>query len=440
MAILCVPVTESAADQRPHTMRGVGGERPIIALIMLFLLVTDGRVSQTCGRTLSMGAIRAYIATLQPLDGIMTAMATHSAGFGSVSGRLVVDTAEEGAVSPFGRSLFTLTLSVWLGSFLLSTVRDLADPPTGFALMTVVRLAFAAFGAVLCVPLHMLLRRLERKPSAVQLSAGVFGSAIAAVAYTQLTFVAMRATSLPVPNYGAAWQFYNTIYWALFFIAWSALRVALSYGRQVTAHAQRASEAEALARDAQIRALRYQVDPHFLFNALNSVSALVVADRKNDAEEMLSKLAAFFRASIAVDPRDDVPLREEIGLQRLFLEIEQVRYPDLTITIDVESTLNSALVPALILQPLLENAVKFGVARREGAGHISIHARSQGNRVWIAVEDDGLGIDVDPGTGTGLRNVEDRLRARFGDQSRVEAGPIDGGGYRASVFMPLRRA
>jgi two-component system, LytTR family, sensor kinase len=378
-----------------------------------------------------------YIIACPPVNGIMTAAASRSPSTPPV--RLVVDLAERDGARSFGGSLVTLTLCVWLGSFLLSTVRDLADPPTGFALMTAVRIVFAAFGAILCLPLHLMLRTLEQKPPVLQLIAGVIGSTFASIAYTQLTFVAMRATSLPVPSYGAAWQFYNTIYWALFFVAWSALRVALSYGRQVTAHAQRASQAEALARDAQIRALRYQVDPHFLFNALNSVSALVVADRKNDAEAMLSKLASFFRASIAVDPRDDVPLREEIGLQRLFLEIEQVRYPDLDITIVVDPQVENALVPALLLQPLLENAVKFGVARREGAAHVSIHAAAQGSTLRITIDDDGIGTTSETGTGTGLRNVEDRLRARFGTHYKVVAGPRPDGGFRAVVSMPLRR-
>lgn len=354
--------------------------------------------------------------------------------------RLVIDAAPDiQSSASMRRSLILLTACVWLGSFLLSTLRDLADPPAGFAVMTMIRFAFAGFGALLCLPLHTVLAHLESRSPTVQLAAGILLSVLAAIAYTQLTFVAMRATGLPGPNYGAAWQFYNTVYWSLFFIAWSALRIALAYSRQAAINAARANDAEALARDAQIRALRYQVDPHFLFNALNSVSALVVADRREHAEAMLAKLAAFFRASTALDPRDDVTLCEEMAFERLFLEIEQVRHPDLAIDITMAADVATATVPALILQPLVENAVKFGVARRDGPARIAIVARRIGDRFLVTVENDASGTGANPGTGTGLTNVESRLRARFGTQSAVTAGACPEGGYRVDVTMPFER-
>ncbi len=227
-----------------------------------------------------------------------------------------------------------------------------------------------------------------------------------------------------------------------FFVGWAALYLALRYAAEVGALERKNAAFRAAAQAAELRALRYQVNPHFLFNTLNSLSSLVMADRRPAAERMIINLSSFFRASLVGDPSEDVRLAEEIRLQRLYLEIEQVRFPDrLRIAVDLPDDLRYALVPGLILQPLIENAVKYGVSRSRRPVTIGIRARDEQGLLLLSVEDDGepgaAGKEAASGTGLGLRNVADRLAARFGSNGYCRAHPLDAGGYRVDLAMPL---
>jgi two-component system LytT family sensor kinase len=178
--------------------------------------------------------------------------------------------------------------------------------------------------------------------------------------------------------------------WYFLFAAWAALYVAMSYATQLRASDRRAAAFAREAQEAQLRALRYQINPHFLFNTLNSLSSLILSQRTDVAERMIMNLSTFFRTTLSADPTADISLDEEIKLQRLYLDIEQVRFPErLNVEIDIPETLGSARVPILILQPIVENAIKYGVARSRrpvtlrisaveeaGRSHISSSARS----------------------------------------------------------------
>ena len=230
-----------------------------------------------------------------------------------------------------------------------------------------------------------------------------------------------------------------------FFAAWAALFLALSYAADVGAAERRAAGFRAAAQAAELRALRYQVNPHFLFNTLNSLSSLIMTDRRDAAEQMVMNLSTFFRTSLAGDPTEDVVLGDEIRLQRLYLEIEAVRFPErLRVEFDVPPALAQACVPGMILQPLVENAVKYGVSRARRPVTVAIRASAENGRLRLRVEDDG-DVPVDTrdarttdGTGIGLRNVSERLAARFGmDEARAVWGPRHGGGYAVTLLMPL---
>lgn len=228
-----------------------------------------------------------------------------------------------------------------------------------------------------------------------------------------------------------------------FVVAWCALYLALCYAAAVRGAEREAAGFRAAAQAAELRALRYQVNPHFLFNTLNSLSSLVMTDKKEEAERMIMNLSTFFRTSLTGDPTEDVPLYEEIRLQRLYLDIEAVRFPDrLKVDVEVPDSLRTACVPGLILQPLVENAVKYGVSRARRPVTVRIRAREDSDGLILTVEDDGdpMGAnDGNNGTGVGLRNVRDRLAARFGDQGRCRWGPLPGGGFCVTLFMPLSR-
>lgn len=228
-----------------------------------------------------------------------------------------------------------------------------------------------------------------------------------------------------------------------FFVAWAALYLALSYAAAVRGAEREAAEFRAAAQSAELRALRYQVNPHFLFNTLNSLSSLVLTDKKEAAEQMILNLSTFFRTSLTTDPTEDVPLYEEIRLQRLYLDIEAVRFPDrLKVEVEVPDPLRTACVPGLILQPLVENAVKYGVSRARRPVTIRIRAREDSDGLVLSVEDDGDPMtenDRIAGTGVGLRNVRERLAARFGGDSRCRWGPLPDGGFSVTLFLPLNR-
>ena len=236
------------------------------------------------------------------------------------------------------------------------------------------------------------------------------------------------------------------VVWLFFFLAWSAFYLANQAQAQALSVQRRLADAESAAQAAQVRALRYQVNPHFLFNTLNSLSSLVMTGRTDRAEAMLLALSTFFRTSLSLDPSADVTLAEEIDLQRLYLDIEKARFPDrLHVEIDVPEDLEQARLPALLLQPIVENAIKYGVSKSRKAVVIRI-AGTQGadgrmvleisNRLKHPGKDD-LPAATHEGTGLGLSNVCQRLEARFGSRANCRFGPMSGGGFKVSLTMPV---
>jgi hypothetical protein len=223
------------------------------------------------------------------------------------------------------------------------------------------------------------------------------------------------------------------VVWLFFFIAWSAFYLANQAQAEALGAQRRLADAESAAQAAQVRALRYQVNPHFLFNTLNSLSSLVMTGRTDRAETMLLALSTFFRTSLSLDPSADVTLAEEIDLQRLYLDIEKARFPDrLTVEIDVPQELEQARLPALILQPIVENAIKYGVSKSRKAMLIRIDARHLDNhRMVVEVSNrlkhggkEELHAPTHEGTGLGLANVCQRREAR-------------GGGFKVALTMPV---
>ncbi|HEX8625935.1 MAG TPA: histidine kinase [Allosphingosinicella sp.] len=229
--------------------------------------------------------------------------------------------------------------------------------------------------------------------------------------------------------------------WYFFFAAWASFYIAISSATRLRAAERRAAGAERDAQEAQLRALRYQVNPHFLFNTLNSLSSLVMARRDEEAEAMIVNLSAFFRSSLALDPSEDITLAQEIEFQQLYLDIEKLRFPRrLDVRIEVPAELRSARVPPLILQPLVENAIKHGVARTAEPVRLTVAASEEDSRLILTVDNDRGPADPakgEHGTGVGLVNVCERLAARFGAEATCEHGPLPDGGWRVTLSMPL---
>jgi two-component system LytT family sensor kinase len=327
----------------------------------------------------------------------------------------------------------------WSVHFTIMWVRaQIDDVPgeRGFVEGTVHRILFAMLGVIVSYVLYRCLRPLRLREFGRQ---AWIGAALAfAAASVQAVFNTImfgdREHSLPTD------LIYFTLYWFWFYFSWTAAYLAMSYSITVQAQERHAAELSVKAQEAQVRALRYQINPHFLFNTLNAIAALV-RDAPDRAEEMVVQLSDFFRRSLAVNPLEDLTLAQEVDLQRLYLEIERTRFPErLRLDVALDEGTAESKVPALLLQPLVENAVKHGVARSEGSTCIRIRARLDGPALEIVVENDANAPGGGPaGEKVGLRNVHGRLRSRFGDEASLDTAAIAEGGFRNTLRIPLRR-
>lgn len=224
-------------------------------------------------------------------------------------------------------------------------------------------------------------------------------------------------------------------------LAWAALYLALLAGARAQAAERRGERFRTAAKAAELRSLRYQVNPHFLFNTLNSLSSLVMTGKAERAEEMIQAMSNFYRHSLADDTTADVRLEDEFALQQHYLDIEMLRFPErLKVRFDLPPALASCRVPGMILQPLVENAVKYGVAPVNRPVTVVVSADEEFDRLVIRVTDDGPGVPkgTKPGFGIGLANVKDRIEARFGRDATIVSGAT-GDGYVSELRLPIER-
>lgn len=230
--------------------------------------------------------------------------------------------------------------------------------------------------------------------------------------------------------------------WNLLMGTWLYLVVAgLSYAlrsqRHIRAEEAAASEARLLAQQAQLAALRAQVNPHFLFNALHTVGALIPIDpeRADAALECLGDLLRY-----ALGAEDEVPFRQEWRFTKDYLAFEQLRLGDrLTVEEVVDEEAHAVLVPPLILQPLVENAVRHGIADRPEGGVVALRARVDGSQLLLSVTDDGRGDGGTTGAGLGMESVRRRLLALYGTRATLHVDRA-AAGYSVTMRLPLRQA
>lgn len=223
-------------------------------------------------------------------------------------------------------------------------------------------------------------------------------------------------------------------------LAWSLLYYAINDWIELEGQRERIARAEALAQSARLRALQSQLEPHFLFNTLNAISTLVVEGQNADAARMIARLSEFLRLTLETAPTPEIPIAEELQFVQRYLEIEQIRFGDrLHVKIDAAPAAMSALVPALVLQPLVENAVKHGVLSREQGGSVTIAIAVTDGCVRLSVADDGPGLaeGSEPTFGVGLTNIRDRLMALYGNAATFTLAPSTGKGLTAIINIPF---
>lgn len=244
----------------------------------------------------------------------------------------------------------------------------------------------------------------------------------------------------PMPWYG---YLDGTIsaFWVM--LAWSALYVGIKYYLLMQEEKQRGLAAMAMAHEAQLKMLRYQLNPHFLFNTLNAISTLILEQETRQANDMVTRLSRFLRYSLDNNPKLKVTVAEEIKALQLYLDIEKVRFGDrLQLYFDVAPEASNALMPSLLLQPLVENAIKYAIASSLEGGSIAVSAWVSGDELLLSVADDGPGLDLRNGRaprggGVGITNSRERLRALYGEAQSFRLSTTEPHGLTISIRLPL---
>ena len=346
-------------------------------------------------------------------------------------------------------SFWLLHAAGWLAYGLAMTVSRVGMFPLRY--MAVSKGMLMVMGFLISLGLRYVYRPLIRRgtPLLVLLVVAVVASYVASVVWTAADNVFDYPVTLtlgvrePAPR-GPIRPFYGAVYNAFTMLAWSVLYIGIRYYAALQAERERSLKAEAAAHQAQLEALRYQINPHFLFNALNAVSTLVTERRNDEASRMLARVSDFLRLTLTAPVRDEVALADEVDYVRQYLEIERVRFGErLRTEFDLAPDVWEAAVPAFVLQPLIENAVRHAIAPREAGGAITLEAHRSGEMLHVSIVDDGPGVRDEPqGNGTGrigLTNTRDRLRQLYGDRGRLQLVSVPGGGTRATIEIPFRR-
>ncbi|KWS05703.1 Autolysin sensor kinase [Lysobacter capsici AZ78] len=332
----------------------------------------------------------------------------------------------------------------WLGYFILHFTAAMGDgKPLRYVTAS---LSVTACGFAITSLLRQGYRRLWGLPVPT-MAAAAFGLMVLATIVQAKLYVAIvfrYCDDCQIGSiFGYLWYFTSTFY---ILLSWSGLYFGIKFALQLQRHKELALRAQNAAHAAQIKMLRYQLNPHFLFNTLNAISTLVLDDKRDTAYRMIASLSAFLRHSLDSDPERPVALKQEVDALNLYLGIERVRFGErLQMSVDMEPAVHDALVPSLILQPLIENAIKHAVSKREEGGRIELIARLDGDMLNLHLRDDGPGL-VEAGSTTegytpvGLANTRERLRVLYGERQQLTIRNREPAGMEVFVRLPFTAA
>lgn len=320
------------------------------------------------------------------------------------------------------------------------------------------------FAALLTWPLRYVYRRLWILPPQWLIVAIVLCSLVVAAIWTPLKNVSMWYfyENFDVFALLTGGEFDPLFKWYMLFMSmsyaffmilvWSSLYFGINYHYRLVNEKQLHLDAVRLSHLAQIKMLRYQINPHFLFNTLNAISTLVLKGDKQRANGMLTRLSTFLRFSLDNDPEKKIKLYEELKALMLYLEIEKTRFDErLTVEFNVEPRTETLLVPSLILQPLVENSIKFAIAQMASGGVISISAYCKNNSLHLEVADNGPNNETidwplprhivseqhGPKSGVGVQNIIERLNVLYPNKHQFQVHKEKHKGYRVMIVIPM---
>lgn len=312
----------------------------------------------------------------------------------------------------------------------------------------------SAMGIVVSWPLRSLFNFFWNDKLIFRLSAamaGIIGCSLVWTILRIITFMSMTQEEGVWSDFGG-WLFGSL----LIFLCWVAFYHGIKYYQllqdehrnllQIASDNQleqlKRSQAETVAHETQLKMLRYQLNPHFLFNTLNAILALVQMNQNEKANSMIVQLSQFLRCSLDNDPIQMVSLRQEIDTLKLYLNIQQTRFGDrLQLEFNISPLCEDIGVPSLILQPLAENAIKYAISPCETGGKLTVNASLADGFLVIDMIDTGPGLGHEETrikfSGVGLNNTVDRLHAFYGDEHEFRLDNMDAGGFKVSMKLPL---
>ena len=337
------------------------------------------------------------------------------------------------------RAFWILQTIGWSGYFFLRTLSGIANN-LGWMLL-VHTLLLTATGYSLTLLMASLFRRLIKMRPIWTLVLSLAAVAIASMTFSVIetwsvsTFLKPNMKPVGVEYLGAILLNFSLL------AAWTALYYGINYFLLLEEQIDQRERLEGQASSAQLAMLRYQLNPHFLFNTLNSISTLVLLKQTERANAMLARLSSFLRYTLVNEPTAKVTLAQEVETLKLYLEIEKMRFEDrLRPHFRIESDTIGARLPSLLLQPLIENAIKYAVTPSENGADIWITAMREGQAVRIEVADNGNGdggeLAASPSTGVGLANIRDRLSQAYGAANRFETRKNERGGFSVILEIP----
>lgn len=339
------------------------------------------------------------------------------------------------------RAFWNLQSAGWAGALILRGLSGIANgQPLSFLVPVIIS---TITGYSITLLLSVIYKSLiHRKPIVT------WGSTIAVLIAAAALFAFIDAWVFLIQN-PATESGFGTLFLGAFFLdftmlgAWSALYYAINFFLRVEEQNDQLMRLETQATRAQLAMLRYQLNPHFLFNTLNSISTLVLLRQTEPANAMLSRLSSFLRHTLVNEVHSRVTLAQEVETLHLYLDIEKMRFEDrLRPHFEIDPAVRDALLPSLLLQPLVENAIKYAVTPMESGADISVIAGLDGNRVRITVSDTGPGnngpIDKSTkSTGVGLGNIQERLNQAYGEDHEFEIVSSAGSGFSVIIAIPF---
>src|SRR5580658_240723 len=315
----------------------------------------------------------------------------------------------------------------------------LYEKPASYARVIAVS---ALAGFVLSMPMRYIYQRLWNRPPRTMILGVLATCYVTALALRIVINLSYKQFVEPDWQAQTLYEFFGgALSTTYLLLCWSVLYFGIKFYESQRKQEAAMLKAVALAQEAQLKMLRYQLNPHFLFNTLNAISTLILDNQNRTANHAVTRLSEFLRYTLDQDPMKKVTLRQEIEALDLYLGTERLRFGDrLRLEFAVEEPALDALVPSLLLQPLLENSLKYAVSAREQGGLIRIEGRTREGLLELSVIDDGPGLregsPVSERRGVGLRNTSERLTVLYGD-NRYFAVSNANPGLRVDMSLPL---